>query len=75
MTKKLHQQYDWLPVVGEVVEMRQNEKTVRRGVVDGVTHDGGILWIAADGAEPRTMFERAQGFSVWIVYKWDTSAP
>lgn len=37
MTRKLHLQYDWLPVVGEIVEIRHDEETVRTGVVDGVT--------------------------------------
>lgn len=74
MTKKLHRQYDWLPVVGEIVEIRRDEETVRTGVVDGVTPDGGILWISADGAERRAMFERAQGFTVWIEYKWESAS-
>lgn len=71
---KLHLQAEWLPVVGEIVEIRLNNKPVRRGRVDSVTPDGQILWLAADGAEPRSMFERLQHYSVWIEYKWETSS-
>lgn len=74
MTRKPHLQYDWLPVVGEMVEIRREGEAVRTGVVDGVTPDGRILWISGDGAEQRAMFEHAQGFTVWIEYKWE-SAP
>lgn len=73
MTRKLHLQHDWLPVVGETVEIRHGEGTVRTGVVDAVTTDGRILWISADGAERRAMFERARGLTVWIAYKWESA--
>ncbi|TDT73589.1 hypothetical protein DFO47_11621 [Arthrobacter sp. AG258] len=45
---------------------------MRTGVVDSVTDDGCILWIAAHGVHPRMMIERALGFQVWVSYKWDT---
>ena len=72
MKNKLHLQSHWFPVVGELVEIRLNDTTVRRGRVDGVTSDDQILWMAADGAELRAMFERSQDYSVWIEYKWET---
>ncbi|KRE71470.1 hypothetical protein ASG77_10460 [Arthrobacter sp. Soil762] len=71
---RLHWQPEWIAVVGEIVEVRLHDKTVRTGRVDGVTADDQILWIAADGAESRAMFERSQGFSVWIEYKWETAS-
>jgi hypothetical protein len=74
LKNKLHLQHDWLPVIGEVVEIRCGGEAVRTGIVDGVTADGGILWLTANGAEPRAMFERSQGFSVWIEYKWETAS-
>ncbi|BCW84027.1 hypothetical protein DM794_19805 [Paenarthrobacter ureafaciens] len=73
MQDKLHLQHDWLPLVGELVEIRHQDRFVRAGFVDGVTSDGSILWLAAHGAEPRSMFERSQGFSVWIEYKWEST--
>jgi phosphopentomutase len=69
---KLHLQPEWFPVVGETVEIRLDNHAVRTGRVDGVTSDDQVLWIAADGAEPRAMFERCDDYSVWIEYKWET---
>jgi hypothetical protein len=74
LKNKLHLQHDWLPVIGELVEIRHGGHAVRTGTVDGVTPDGSILWLAAYGAEPRSMLERSQGFSVWIEYKWESTA-
>jgi hypothetical protein len=71
---KLHPQHDWLPVLGQVVDVRQGDETVRTGIVDGVTPDNKILWISADGAETRTMYQRSDGYSVWIEYKWETAS-
>jgi hypothetical protein len=72
LKSRRHLQHDWLPVVGQLVEIRRGDQVVREGIVDGVTTDGGILWLAADGAQPRSMFERSEGFSVWIEYKWES---
>jgi hypothetical protein len=69
----LHLQCDWHPVVGELVEIRRDNQVVRTGAVEAVTSDDGILWIAAEGAERRTLYERAQGYSVWIKYKWENA--
>lgn len=69
--KRLHLQYDWTALLGEEVEVRLNDKIVRAGRVDGVTHDGRILWLEGRGAEQRRMFERCEGFTAWIDYKWD----
>lgn len=66
-----HIQSDWLPLVGEVVEIRLNGQVVRTGVVDAVTDDNSILWVAGHGALPRAMVERADGYKVWIDYKWE----
>jgi hypothetical protein len=67
----LHPQHDWTPVIGEQVEIRNNGQAVRSGVVDCVTHDGSILWLAAEGAFCREMINRADGYEVWIDYKWE----
>lgn len=69
---KLYLQYDWYQVVGEYVQVRLGERVVRSGVVEAVTADDGILWIAANGGESRALYERAQGYTVWIEYKWET---
>jgi hypothetical protein len=70
---KLHFQAEWLPLVGEVVEIRLHNELVRRGRVDSVTSDGQILWVATDGADARSMFERSRGYSIWMHYSWETA--
>lgn len=69
---KLYLQYEWYQVVGQYVQIRLKDRVVRTGVVDAATGDDRILWIAGHGAERRTLFERAEGYSVWIEYKWET---
>jgi hypothetical protein len=70
---KYHRQYDWFPVVGEAVQIRNNGAVIREGIVEAVAHDDSILWLGADGAIPRQMACRSEGDEVWISYKWDTS--
>jgi len=67
----LHLQHDWVPVLGRTVEIRHRNTTIRAGRVDAVTDDGKILWLAADGSHPRCLFDRSQGYSVWINYAWE----
>lgn len=74
MKNVLHLQPEWFPVVGEIVEIRLDGRTVRTGRVDGVTSDDQILWIAADGTELRAMYERSEDYSVWIEYEWETES-
>lgn len=59
-------EYDWCQMVGKYVEIRREGIPVRTGLVDVVTADDGILWIAANGAECRALYERAHGYSVWV---------
>lgn len=63
---KLQIQDDWIAVLGESVEIRHHGEPFRIGVVDAVTADGSILWILGDGVVPRSMFERLEGYEVWI---------
>lgn len=72
VARRMHLQHDWVALLGEVIQIRVDDRTVRTGRVDGVTPDGAILWIEGQGAEPRTMFERCEGFTAWIDYKWDS---
>lgn len=69
----LHLQHEWPPALGHRVEIRQQNATIRAGRVDAVTHDGSILWLASDGGHPRRLFERSQGYQVWIRYTWESS--
>ncbi|TQJ39329.1 hypothetical protein FBY33_1344 [Arthrobacter sp. SLBN-112] len=68
----MHLQRDWTPLLGQVIEVRKHAATIRVGRVDGVTSDGMILWLESHGAEPRMMYERHEGFTAWIDYKWES---
>ncbi len=67
----VHLQHNWLPVIGEAVEIRLNGQTVRHGIVDNVTNDDSILWLMADHPYHRQMVNRADGYEVWIRYIWE----
>lgn len=68
-----HKQDEWLPLVGETVQIRNNGRFVRAGIVDAVTIDDAILWLAADGVIQRQLIARADGYEVWMTYKWETA--
>ena len=52
---------DWSNLVGLPVELRQQGKYIRSGVVDAAMPDSSALWLAAHGADDRQMFEAALG--------------
>ncbi len=68
----LHIEHDWRVVLGQVVQVRKSADVVRTGRVDAVTREGTILWLAADGVHQRVTVQRADGFEVWIRYKWES---
>ena len=68
-----HKQDDWLPLVGETVQSRINRRFVRTGIIDAVTIDDEILWLAADGVNQRRLISKADGYEVWMTYKWETA--
>ena len=57
---------DWTRLIGAHVEVRRQQQLVRHGVVDDAMPDSSIVWLAADGINPRTMYEAAEGYSVWV---------
>lgn len=63
---KLKIQHNWNAILGESVEIRRSGEAYRVGIVDAVTADGSILWILGDGVVTRTMFERVEGYEVWV---------
>lgn len=62
----LHNHATWNCLVGAYVEMRRKGEVVRAGTVEDVMHDSSALWLAAEGAHSRAIFEAADGFEVWI---------
>lgn len=62
----LRRHKNWNALVGVDVEIRQHGQRVRMGRVDDVLADSSILWLAANGGLPRTMFAAADGYEVWV---------
>lgn len=60
---------DWSRLEGAYVEIRQYHKAVRTGIVDTVAPDTTMLWIAQDGALPRQIFLRADGYETWCFHQ------
>lgn len=65
MTSYKHE--DWAQLINAPVEIRQDGQTLRTGVVDNAMPDSSALWIAADGIQPRQIFEAALGHEVWVI--------
>ncbi|MDQ0801477.1 hypothetical protein QF050_003116 [Arthrobacter sp. SLBN-112] len=62
-------QQDWLLTKGTLVEARHRHHLARTGLVDDVTPDGSILWLAADGALTRHMIDKSDGYEIWSTYE------
>ncbi len=56
----------WSRLRGAEVEVRISGKKVRGGSVEMVMPDDSALWLGADGADGRTLFEAAAGYEMWV---------
>lgn len=57
-------QADWKDLAGRQVQVRKEGRTIRSGYVKDVAATADALWLEAYGVEPRTLYERAQGYTV-----------
>ena len=64
MTKHRHD--EWHLLVGAMVEVHKNGILIRSGRVDDAMPDSSLIWLAADGADTRALFNAAEGFEVWV---------
>lgn len=55
---------EWNDLVGCQVQIQKDGRTIRTGHVEAVTVAADALWIEAYGAEPRALYEKAQGHQV-----------
>ncbi|GAA1787266.1 hypothetical protein GCM10009712_38380 [Pseudarthrobacter sulfonivorans] len=55
---------EWNDLVGRMVQVQKNGHTIRTGQVEAVTVTADALWIRAVGAEPRALYEKAEGHKV-----------
>lgn len=58
---------NWTGLTGRVVQIRKDGRIVRNGHVEAVTPAADALWLGVHGADPRALFEKAEGYSVWPV--------
>lgn len=57
---------DWNHLVGATVEVRRHGETIRTGIVEDAMPDSSALWLALDSTHPRTMYEAASQYEVWV---------
>ena len=57
---------DWWRVAGAVVEVRQDGRHLRSGLVEAVTRDGAVAWLAQDGPVGRMLIDKESGHTIWI---------
>jgi hypothetical protein len=61
----LHLQPDWQRALGQRVEIWKDGRFVRSGTVEVVMPDSTLLWLSAEGALPRQIMSREEGYSVF----------
>jgi hypothetical protein len=54
-----------LPQAGSIIEVLQGARHHRSAVVETVSEDGTLIWLAANGAHTRTLFHRDGSSNVW----------
>jgi hypothetical protein len=59
---------DWSDLVGLRVHVKKDDHIVRTGYVDAVSASADILWISQEGAEHRSLYEKAEGYSAVSVW-------
>lgn len=62
---------DWTDLLGREVRIQKYGRTIRQGKVDAVGATADTLWVAASGVEPRSLYEKAQGYTAVLVSDQD----
>ena len=57
---------NWKDFVGQRVVVQKGGQVVRTGYVEDVTSTADVLWLKADGADPRALYEKAEGYRVLL---------
>lgn len=55
---------EWNDLLGKQVQVRLGGRIIRTGYVEAVTVAADALWIAAEGVEPRVLYEKARGHTM-----------
>ena len=57
---------EWSTAIGGEAFITLDGRVVRIGVIELVTNDESIAWVAQSGAEPRQLVSKAEGHELWI---------
>lgn len=57
---------NWHRLIGAFVEIRKDGQVVSAGFVEDAMPDSTALWVAADGVQPRRMYESALNYKAWV---------
>jgi hypothetical protein len=57
---------DWKDLAGRQIKVQKEGRTVRTGNVQDVAVTADALWLEAYGVEPRTLYEKAQGYTALL---------
>lgn len=63
---------NWLPLVGQYVQIRIAGEPTTSGRVDAVSADNSLLWVVPGIPHPRTMIEREEHVEVLVDFKWES---
>ncbi|MDI2037294.1 hypothetical protein [Paenarthrobacter nitroguajacolicus] len=61
-----HKHSEWEVLVGAFVEVRHQGLVVRRGIVEEAMPNGSAIWITAEGTLPRKIYEKTEGFLIYV---------
>ncbi|MGX1163669.1 hypothetical protein FBY31_4532 [Arthrobacter sp. SLBN-100] len=54
---------DWKDLAGRQVQVQIGDEIIRTGYVKDVAVTGDALWLEVYGVEPRTLYEKTQGYT------------
>ena len=66
---------DWTRLVGCLVEVRLSRQRVAAGTVDVVSSEGDLIWIEAQSADTRKLYDKLSGYEIWIQKVSDLAHP
>jgi hypothetical protein len=64
---------DWLPLVGQYVQVRIAGEEAASGRVDAVSADNSRLWVVPGIPHPRRMIERGEQVEVLVDFRWESA--
>lgn len=56
---------NWSGLLGCHVEVHHSGDVVAAGLIDAVSPNGDLIWIAAEGADTRKIYDKASGYEIW----------